>query len=277
MSQGLFRNRRTLAILNVAAVGLALAATTAAAFRALLSGQEIVWVTAAPTLVLGTLWAALLRWRRTVGRSTFRVAWLFSIPLAMVNAAVAGGLLFLSEPGRADRLMNFLMGMVLGATFGAIFWVPALLVTLVCFGLPIAHGQRLAKQGLAGGERGEQWVGVMSAVMALVAVGLSLYHPDWSNRGGQDALWALRALAGLGGASGLLAALLAGRREALRRAFVADVEAGKVEHFRVDATPEGKALVRVVSVAEHYRVADFTEEVAAMDREGAVVRHREEP
>jgi hypothetical protein len=275
VSQGLFRDRRLLAGLNVAAVGLSLAAITAAVFRAMM-GPEIVWVTAFPTLAVGTLWALLLRWRRTLGRTSFRLGWLFSVPLAALNGAIAAGLLFLSEPGNSDRLVKFFMGMFLGVTFGAMFWVPALLLTLLCFGLPILHSQRLARQGLAGSERGEQVVGLVCALIAAVAVALTTTtrSPVWPHEG-EVVLWFLSALAAAGGASGLLATVLAGRREALRRAFVAEVEAGKVPQFRVEPTPEGRALVRVVTQGENYRVADFAEEVAALDREGAVVRHRQ--
>ena len=44
--------------------------------------------------------------------------------------------------------------------------------------------------------------------------------------------------------------------------------------FRVDATPEGKALVRVSSFGQGYRVADFSEEVFLLDESGEATESR---
>ena len=51
-----------------------------------------------------------------------------------------------------------------------------------------------------------------------------------------------------------------------------EVEAGKVPQFRVESAPEGRVLVRVVNPESHYRVTDYVEEVAALNREGAVTQ-----
>jgi hypothetical protein len=67
----------------------------------------------------------------------------------------------------------------------------------------------------------------------------------------------------------LVSALARGRA---RKAFVREVEAGKVKQFRIDALPEGKVLMRVVAQGEGYRVADFEEEVALLDEAGEVRR-----
>ena len=47
-----------------------------------------------------------------------------------------------------------------------------------------------------------------------------------------------------------------------------------MKEFRIDPTPEGQALVRIVSQGEAYRVADYEEEVAALDDEGNVTETR---
>jgi len=268
MDLSAFRSRRALDALTVAAVGASLAAATAAVFRLVFSGagNNIVLITAVPTLVLGTVWAVLLRWRATLSKSKVRVGWVLSVPLAALNGGIAGGLFLASERG-GELLLRFFGGMVAGITFGALFWIPGLILTLLVFGLPIARAQRLAAQGLAGQERGDGFVGSASAVIALLALASS-FIPLARDAGG-GMLRALAAFAVALGASTLGTSLW---RERLRRAFVAEVEAGRVEHFRVDASAEGKVLVRVVTQGEGYRVADYAEEVAALDGEGAVTR-----
>ncbi len=274
MDLSAFRSRRALDAMTVASVGTALAAITGAAFRLVFGGggNAVVLFTALPTLLLGTVWAVLLRWRATLSKSQVRVGWVLSIPLAALNGALACGLMFLSEEHGGDAVLRFLGGMVLGATFGAMFWIPGLILTLLVFGLPIARAQRLAAQGLAGQERGDGFVGAASAAIAAVAF-VSSFLPA----GSVGYSWVLQVLAVLGAALGLATLGTSLWRERLRRAFVAEVEAGRVEHFRVDATDAGKVLVRVVTQGEGYRVADYAEEVAALDAGGAVTRaHRDD-
>lgn len=269
MQPSLFRSRRFIERLADAAIGFSLAAITATVFTAIFGSQRdaTAVITGAPTLFFGTAWALLLRWRRTTMGGKVRVGWLASIPLAVMNAAVAAGLM-LSTLDRGSRpVFNFFMGMMAGATVGAIFWIPALIATLVCFGIPIAWGQHLASRGLAGQERGDGLVGVSSAAIALVAtLGTLVAHSH--HRGAAFTL----ALGAAGVLLGSLAALQSWSRDRQRREFVAAVEAGRVERFRVDTTDEGKVLVRVVSQGEGYRVADFSEEVARLDATGAVTR-----
>ena len=75
MDLSAFRSRRALDALTVGAVGASLAAATAAVFRLGFSGggENMVLITALPTLLLGTLWAVLLRWRATLSKSKLRV------------------------------------------------------------------------------------------------------------------------------------------------------------------------------------------------------------
>ncbi len=270
----MFRSPKVLARLNIASVGASLAAATAAVFRVLLSadGPMIVFVTGFPTLLLGMLWARVLRSPTTLGSTSFRRGWLLSLPLAIANSSLAGGLLMLFGERSPNHIERFFSGVLLGATFGVMFWLPGLLLTLAFFGLPIASAQGLAQKGLAGEERGERIVGAVSALVAALATLGSLVTPhSWR---GEDAVgaWSVRGLAAVGAATGLLAAWHAWRREVDRRAFVREVEAGKVPQFRVDDSPEGKVLVRVVVQGQGYRVVDYVEEVAALDREGGVTR-----
>lgn len=265
-----FRSRKALEALATAAVGTSLAAATGAVFCKIFGGDGAIGLVAAlPTLLLGTLWAKLLRSPRTVAGTTIRLGWLLSVPLAAANAALAAGLLFASGESGGKAITNFFLGMLMGATIGAYFWIPGLLLTLLLFGVPIARGQRLARQGLAGQERGDGFVGGASAFIATFAL-LSVLVTGRTNVGA----WTVAALGGAGGLIGVAVMALAWLRDRMRRAFVAQVEAGEVPQFRVDESDEGKVLVRIVSQAEGYRVADFVEEVAALDRDGAVTRAR---
>jgi len=268
MDTSIFRSRRTLEALATAAVGTSLAAATGVVFHGTFGGGSgIGLIVALPTLVLGTLWAWLLRSPRTVAGTSLRLGWLLSIPLAALNASLAAALLFASD-NHGNPVVNFFAGMLMGATFGAYFWIPGLILTLLLFGVPIARGQRLARQGLAGQERGDGFVGAASGLIALVALMVAV-----SARPTPSA-WFVALLSGAGVALGGGVMALAWMRDRMRRAFVAKVEGGEVPQFRVDATDEGKVLVRIVSQAEGYRVADFVEEVAALDRDGHVTRAR---
>jgi predicted membrane protein len=287
-----FRSLRALRRLNVLAVGLALATVTSMIFGHL-AGHETfgcaAFVTGLPTLLVGTAWARLLRWRATVGRTKLRWGWLLSVPLAMINAGLAAGIL-MSQQGSDAGPVAFLGGFALGVTVGAMVWLPALILTLFLFGLPIAWAEKLADRGLAGEERGEWVIGLTSSALSLAGLlGIANYYPLWektilprhpytghlglasllSTENLNTEGLALMALMGvLGLAAGATATALAGAREHRRRRFVQDAEAGKLPGYRVDATPEGKVLVRVASPDEHYRAAESDEELFALDEEG---------
>jgi hypothetical protein len=252
-------------VLNVGAVGLALAAAVAGAYGATFDEFDVAMVVGLPTLLVGTLWAWILRLPRTVGRHGLRLGWAASVPLAALNSGVVGGLLL------ARSSSGFLTGAFLGVTLGALFWIPALMATLLCFGLPIAWAQRLAQNGLSGEERGEWIVGFACVVTSLLGMLVTFgVHPlTWESSAG---VLATRTLA-LGGAlMGASAAGLALARETRRRRFVADAEAGRIAGYRVDPMDEGKVLMRVVSRGKGYREADFEEEVFEFDAEGEATR-----
>ncbi len=261
------QHRRALAVLTSASVGASLAACTAAVFRVLFheAAAQFALTTGAPTLLVGTVWAWMLRSPRTLRGSSIRVGWALSLPLAALNGALSAGLL-LGTDGGGLSLERFLSGAALGATLGAMFWLPAMFATLVLFGVPLAAAERLAQQGLAGRERGDRIVGLTSTVLAVLAVLFALPSQRYAGSGSV----VVAALAAMAALAGLTSASLAWGRERARRAFIRDVEAGRVERFRVDDTPEGRVLVRVVTQGQGYRVADYEEEVAALDREGAV-------
>jgi hypothetical protein len=269
---GAFKNRQLLETLNVAGAGLSLAAATTTLLNYFPANAFSVGI---PTLLIGTFWAWLLRQPKKVPIFGYPVSlgWLLSIPLAMLNAAIACGFLMLKE---SIGGWGFGLGMIIGATFGAIIWVPALLLTILFFGVPITGARKLAEKGLAGRERGEALVGAAAVVVAVGA----LLNQMMTFANAQAVLLkpslvdhvfilmlAVAALACSGTALG--SALARGRA---RKAFVQEVEAGRVKHFRIDASPEGKVLMRVVAQGEGYRVADFEQEVALLDEAGEVRR-----
>lgn len=267
MIPAFFRSRPSLRVLSVLAVGLALAGVVSAVFGGIFDVGAVRLYAGAPTVLIGALWAYVLRIPKTIGRSPIRWGWVASVPLAMANAALAAAMMLGFEGGPVGALA----GLVFGATVGAIFWVPAMLATLLCFGVPIAWAQRLAKRGLAGEERGDVIVGAACLTLATLAlfVGpLRHVHHDgaW--------IWVTRALAALGVLAGGAVAGLALDRQARRRAFVREVEAGTVPGFRVDPTAEGKVLLRVSPLGEGYRVADYEQELFELDAQGEATRPR---
>ena len=272
-----FQNLRALRVINIAAVGFALASMVGALLGPVLDSMNGHMVVESapcsfPTLVCGMVWAWLLRRPATNGKTQLRRGWAASVPLAMLDSGLTAAICFdfagASEPGR------FLLIFGTGAAIGAMAWVPALMVTMVCFGLPIARAQKLAKQGLAGEERGERIVGLACAVISAVGLALTLpATPSWIYD--STNVWITRTLAILGFLAGATSTVLASARASRRRAFVADAEAGKVPGYRIEATDEGKVLVRIVAQGKGYRVADFEEEVFELDAEGEAKRPRQ--
>lgn len=287
-----FRSPAFLRVLNVVSVGASLGAATGVVLGSVFGGGflgpvpaydshlprfegRVAAASAISTLLVGVLWAIVLRSRTTIGKSPVRVGWVVSIPLAIANAATACGSIFALERSSMDSSMTaFFQGAFAGATFGAICWLPALVATLLCFGVPIAWSQRLATKGLAGEERGELVVGGVSTVIAVGAAAL-LYGHDFGTPPASLGAVIVALLASIGGGAGLVASLLSLRRENERRSFVREVEAGGVSGYRVDATDEGKVLVRITSMGQSYRVADFEEPVFELDATGEAQRSLE--
>jgi hypothetical protein len=258
VSVRLFQSTRLLAGLNVFAVGASLAAMTAVLLQRMMDLPAL--GTGASTLLVGCAWAVLLRWpRRVMG---LRAGWILSVPLAALNATLAGiiGTIF-AEGFRAGSLGWMV---VLLPTVGAILWVPALALTLLLFGVPIAWAQRLAEKGLAGTERGEWIVGALCVAMSVFALAILFGGP------GSSSFSVVVPLAGAAIWAGASSTAIAVLREARRRAFVKRVAAGEETAFRLVPTKEGNALVRI---DEHggYRVA-YADEVAVLDEAGEVVR-----
>ncbi len=255
------RERLWLQWLNNIGVALSLGSITAALLTPLFHKAHmpffwdlsIVKFSLPSTALFAVAWMVALRSPKTVGNGSFRAGWLLSPVFAMLNAALACALGFwLDSSPVADlafagvsSVARFFYGLIAGATVGMIFWIPALIVTLLCFGIPIAKAQRLAKQGLAGEELGEEIIGFTSAVIAAVAGLITLLlaatRPEFAlSKGPWQTLLASALAIAAGGVAGVIAAAKTLQRESARRAFVADEDAVKIPPLRLDLTPESK-------------------------------------
>lgn len=292
--RALFRSLDTLRRLNVAGVGLALATLVGASYGAL-SGKEAfsnpaAFSTAVPTLAVGTAWALLLRWERTVLHRKLRMGWLLSIPLAILNTSLCAGLLSAYGKGLPEVLGSCLIFLPLAATIGVFYWLPALSAVLVLFGLPISWAQRQARRGLVGEERGELIVSLTVTLISLLGLALASHRTvsteeNWmmtmmadsyfapTERTPLPVVWRLPdsgptalvvALGVLGVAAGALATAMAWRRDRARQRFVAQVQEGRVAGYRVDETDAGRVLVRVQGLQE-YRASEEEEALFALD------------
>ena len=264
--------------MNTAAVGLSLAAATSIVLSSPLDALRFGEATTRlalmiPTLIIGTVWAARLRHADAPRHARGR--WLASIPLAALNAAWAAALLIvLSGPSWRDpaqTLFLLLAGGMIGALFGVVVWGPALAVTLLVYGMPIAAALRAARKGLAGEDRGEVRLGIACGIVALLAL--------WPAVAAQPAelrdpagVWGIRVCALLGLLGGTTAALLAHERERQRRAFVRGAQAGAVAHYRVEESAAGRVLVHVPEGPAGYRVADVPEPICELDETGEALR-----
>lgn len=269
-----FRAPRALRNLNVAAVGFSLAACAGVVFAGILGPTfshggpypafAEHWVTPGvasgiSTLAFGLVWARVVRIRA----GKFPIGWLAAVPLAALNAGTALGLVMSGEGSGGGEA--FFGGLVLGATFGAIFWIPALVVTLVCFGLPLHLAQKAADEGLGSEDRGERTVGVVAACFALGALllitGVARPLPE---------AIVLTSLAVAGHLTGAASAIYATIRERKRRLFLGSVVMGTEEGYRV--TDGSTLLVRVTRTPEIYRGADLEEPIVELDGTGDVRR-----
>lgn len=242
--------------LNAVAMPSSLAALTV---QGLLWMRAPTWAIALPTVLSALLWLWVFRTVKKIQRAV-----ILAIPIAMLNASLAAALAFSSIATGADRVAStFVMGLVLGPLAGVVIWLPALVFVLVLYGVPLMKARRLAERGLAGAERGERIVAVVSAGLPLLMM-LVMDRMDPLARG----------LALVAMLSGALAAALATLRARARSGFVRSVTAGEVEGFRVEQTEHGAALTRVTSYGEGYRVVDFHEELCLLDEQGEVAELR---
>jgi hypothetical protein len=244
--------------LNIAAVGLTIGAWAGVVLSAMLGGASS-WkqsgiVCALTSLLYGLIWARIMRvpFRRPLGIA-------LSLPLAAMNAGTA-----LAVMAVADR-ENPVGMFFLGCTFGAIVWIPALLVTLFCFSLPLLNVQRAAVHGLSRVDRAERLLGCACAALSFGALIASAF----ATHGRVDVPF-LQTLASASLVCGLTSALLSHTRERTRRAFLTAVANGTVAEYRIDDTYTAPVLVRVTPPDDAYRAIPFVEPLFVLDDNGDV-------
>ncbi len=279
-----FRAPQALRRLNVVAVAASLAACTGVVFAMLGPGTFVdpegeatspllspAIISALSTLGYGLLWARVVRVR---SRRGLPFGWLAAVPLAAMNAGTALGILM--EAGRGEGSADgFAVGFFAGATFGAILWIPALIVTLACYGLPLFLAQRAADRGIGSEDRGERTVGVAAATFSVCA---TLFAPFVTHDARETLVLLALALVGVG--AGVASAAYSNHREEKRRAFLREVESGAQDGYRLErpiAEEEGSLappsmLVRVYETGEAYRSATMAEPVLELDEEGDMKR-----
>ncbi len=196
------------------------------------------------TFVFALLWARMLRVRASW------VGWAACVPIAALNAGVA---LFLCSPSMGS--------LVLGATVGAFIWVPALILTLLFFGLPLHFARAAADRGMSSEDRGECVVGVVAAVLAAIAFAF-----DLQDTGGEAIV--VGAFAGVAMATGLSSAFVSLWRERQRGQFLAQVRSGHDTEFRIEETAQSAVVVRVAQVGHAYRSSEIAEPVLELDAAG---------
>jgi hypothetical protein len=253
---GFRRRPRALAFLRVAAVGLSLASMTALALEAPLEVAPM--AVEAPTFVVGCVWAALIGDEKGK-RRTWR--WLASVPLAMINAGISCVIAatFLGSGVDGPILVRSVESFLLGATFGVLIWGPALLLTLLLFGLPIETARLQSKDGLAGEDRGDAFVGLACTFYGLTTLWVTR-QPTLS--GPPPHTWSVVACAILAALAGSTVAAVARARLVRRSWFLRDVERGLRAGYRIVETPEGRRrLTRVHVEGEAYRAAEVAESI----------------
>lgn len=221
------------------------------------------------TLLIASIWARVWRSPKNFEVADHpRRALALSVPLAATNGALA-----FAWVGRSEGDLGFFGGLFFGLTIGGLFWVPALVITLVLFAPPHWYAWHVARRGLAGEERGERVVGLTFGLINLCGAVLagSLAHrmPPFQSIHPWEAL--MRVLLAVGATTGLGAWAIGTWRERTRRSFVRAVEAGAVPQMRVHDAPEGRTLVRVVPEGHGYRASETVEALAMLDDDGAVV------
>ncbi len=275
--RSLFQKLHAIRWLNMAAFTFTLSAFVGVAFsphRVNVVGGEFPLACSVATLFVGPLWAHTLRKYPVAWTGSPRVGRALAILLAMGNGALAGIFVgVLDASNLRDLVIGSGVGGMLGATFGALFWIPTLFATLVLFGLPTAWASALAKRGLRGEERGEMIVGALSCLTSAALFALTFLLPPHQRSDSfagdsfytETPVWMLRAFASAAVLLGAFSATFARKRDRLRQAFVADAASGKIPGFRVDATRAGNVLVRYERSLSAYRGSDVEEEVFAID------------
>lgn len=261
---------RLAAELNHAAIALSLAACTGAALSSMFAEPDHLFDTEAPvgtvcaatTALFAYIWARLLRAKRFSGHAPM---WILSIPFAAANAGCAAATLVALTAPRVDVLG--VLGVALAAVIAGFFiWLPALVLTLVLYGVPIALAVSKAIKGVGGADRGERTLGLLTSLYAtgaLVFLGLQPHRT-------LDEI-AVSLLAVLSVLVGSTATVISHRRVAHRVRALDAIREGSVEGYRVTEGLDGRRiLVHESAQTNAYRDTQRVSEIAELDEHGDV-------
>jgi hypothetical protein len=247
VSLRLFRATEGPATFNVVGMGAAIGAMAAAVLHATFHLPR--GIVAVPSLLVGCVWAALLR--RGPGWRPGAFGWWVAVALAAFDAAIAlAAFDVVARAGTPVPVWSLVAaGFFEGATFGAIIWIPALIAVLLCFGPPIARARRLAREGLTGCERGEWPIGLVSATLGALAIAVTAAASPpgetWMVEESPHEGWVVAALGAAALVCGAAAAATSLARLALRRRFVARILRGEEPGLAIVPAERGADLVRV--------------------------------
>lgn len=242
----------TLRSLTALAVGLSMAAPTTALFGDGFANTDPTGTTLA-TVSCGALWAWLVLPDPRQGRAPTLTSFAVAIPLAILNASLSAASLF-AKDGVAghhlgDLVSSLVGGALAGATFGAVYWIPGLVLTLLWFGLPLRAARAWARRGLDDAETGLGLVAVAAALPALATVLIA--------KG--SAAGALVGVVATTLAAALVALVFA--RRIRRVGYLDEVGRGRVPGVRLERTRTTTRLVAHHELAEPYRANAAPDEV----------------
>lgn len=264
---GAFRSNRHLARVNAIGASLALAAATSSVLGFFDARRN--WVVFSG-LISGLTTLPVAYWYVRRMQRDGSVPVLRSIGAAASNAGLALVLVSLSRGRDIDLgLITFMLGAVAGVTV----WGPALLLTRLILGVPLAYAHRRAQVGLAAAESAQRLVALVVVGLALAALSLTPSLWGLPRRAELDnALLFMQVSAGL---ALLLGAVVVGWTtwaEHHRSAMVARAAAGTLEGYRLHEGGQARVLIQVSTFGEGYREGTVEEPVCELDAEGRVTR-----
>lgn len=222
-----------------------------------------------------TTWIAGYAWAHTVQRrrEPLRARW--SVAFAAGNAAIASCIVAFAR-GMPPSALSAVGMLLAGATVGVMIWGPALLLTSLLLGRPLAYSRVRALEGLSGAQAGERAVGIACALVSCLALA---FTPSWwgvVRLFDKEPLMVagttfMHGMAVLGITLGTAVAVWATVLEHRRRRFVRAAETGALAGYRIQSRDETRVLVRVTQVGEGYREGPIDEPLCELDARGRAI------
>jgi hypothetical protein len=285
----LLRPSRTLGYLNTVVVAMALAASTTALVL-VVYGRHLdkfdtldrlgptfatCWVS---TLLCGLIWGQVVRQWHWNGY----LRWGLCVPLAAVSSGICAAIYTISNYSYYEKKYNsaylshqyhdldVLSNMLWVMSVGSIVWVPAVLATLLVFGLPLRQVERAHAVGLFNVDRAEYKLGLVAALSSLVASTVHLtflvaFPMNWTTV-------VFGSLSVFGSGLGARSAVYAHRRIVAREHWIARIRAGECAGFAFATVGTLECVVQLIDVERTYRRAELRTPLLVMQPSGDVQR-----